>query len=81
MQVGESAGPTISLPAAALRSMALTITGTAGIPPMEVLVKLQKVMAYAASGDLTVATASVTLADIEESWVREYPGRRVVVKP
>jgi NADPH2:quinone reductase len=82
VQVGESAGPTISLPAAALRSMALTITGTAGIPPMEVLVNaLQKVMAYGASGDLTVATASVALADIEESWVREYPGRRVVVKP
>src|SRR5262249_28149731 len=32
VQVGESAGPTISLPAAVLRSTALTILGTAGIP-------------------------------------------------
>ena len=82
VQVGESAGPTISLPAAVLRSTALTITGTAGIPPMEVLVDaLQKVMAHGASGELTVATKSVALREIEESWVREYPGRRVVVKP
>jgi len=82
VQVGESAGQTISLPAAVLRSMALTITGTAGIPPIEVLVNaLQKVMAHGASGELTVATESVALAEIEESWVRDYPGRRVVVKP
>ena len=82
VQVGESAGPTISLPAAVLRSTALTITGTAGIPPIDVLANaLRKVMAHGASGELTVATASVALADIEESWVREYPGRRVVVKP
>jgi NADPH:quinone reductase-like Zn-dependent oxidoreductase len=82
VQVGESAGPTISLPAAVLRSTALTIMGTAGIPPMEVLANaLQKVMAHGASGDLTVATESVALREIEESWVQEYPGRRVVVKP
>ena len=32
VEVGESAGPTISLPAAVLRSTPLTILGTAGIP-------------------------------------------------
>ena len=32
VQVGEGAGPTISLPAAALRSTAITILGTAGNP-------------------------------------------------
>ncbi|MGB6667217.1 MAG: zinc-binding alcohol dehydrogenase family protein, partial [Candidatus Acidiferrum sp.] len=37
VQVGESAAPTISLPAAVLRSTALTILGTAGIPPRDVL--------------------------------------------
>src|SRR5579864_1320257 len=37
VQVGESAGPTISLPAAALRSTSLTILGTAGIPPANIL--------------------------------------------
>ena len=53
VQVGESAGPTISLAAAVLRSTALTILGTAGIPPRDILVDaLQKVMAHAASGEL-----------------------------
>src|SRR6185437_776036 len=37
VQVGESASPTITLPAAVLRSTALTIMGTAGIPPRNVL--------------------------------------------
>src|SRR5882762_4226405 len=37
VQAGESAGPTISLPAAVLRSTALTILGTAGIPSREIL--------------------------------------------
>src|SRR5215831_5200264 len=35
VQVGESAAPTISLPAAVLRSTARTIQGTAGIPPRD----------------------------------------------
>ena len=38
VQVGESAGPTISLAAAVLRSSPLAILGTARIPPREVLV-------------------------------------------
>src|SRR5579884_3336944 len=51
VQVGESAAPTITLPAAVLRSSALTILGTAGIPPREVLVDaFQQVMAHAAKG-------------------------------
>ena len=37
VQAGESAGPTISLPAAVLRSTPLTIVGTAGIPSREIL--------------------------------------------
>ena len=53
VQVGESAGATISLPAAVLRSTPLTIMGTAGMPPREALVDaMQQVMANAASGGL-----------------------------
>jgi D-arabinose 1-dehydrogenase-like Zn-dependent alcohol dehydrogenase len=80
-QVGESAGPRISLPAAVLRSSA-TILGTAGIPPRDVLVDaLQKVRAHAASGDLSIDTEAVPLADIEKAWQRESQGRRLVVVP
>ena len=83
VQVGESAGPTISLPAAVLRSTALTILGTAGIPSREVLVEaMQEVMARAARGELRIATERVPLAEIATVWERQGPsGRRIVVVP
>lgn len=82
VQVGESAGPVISLPAAVLRSAALTILGTAGIPPREVLESaLQNVMALAARGELHIDTEPVPLADVEDAWKREVRGRRLVVIP
>ncbi len=80
--VGESAGPTITLPAAVLRSAALTILGTAGVPPREVLTDaLQQVMNHAAQGLLRVDSERVALRDIEGAWERDVPGRRLVVIP
>ncbi len=82
VQAGESAGPTISLPAAVLRSTALTILGTAGIPARDVLTEaLQRVMAHAAKGDLKVDTARVPLSDIESAWEHNEAGRRIVITP
>jgi NADPH:quinone reductase-like Zn-dependent oxidoreductase len=82
VQVGESAGATIALPAAVLRSTALTILGTAGIPPREVLVDaMRQVMTRAARGELRIETERVPLADIAGAWVRPESGRRIVVIP
>ncbi len=82
VQVGESAGATIALPAAVLRSTALTILGTAGIPSREVLVDaMQQVMTRAARGELRIETERVALADIESVWQRPESGRRIVVIP
>lgn len=80
VQVGESAAPTITLPAAVLRSTALTILGTAGIPARDVLVEaFHQVMAYAAKGELHIDTETVPLADIENAWQRDQPGQRLVI--
>jgi NADPH2:quinone reductase len=82
VQVGESAASSITLPAAVLRSTALTLLGTAGIPARDVLVEaFQQVMAYAATGVLQIDTEKVSLADIENLWQREQPGRRLVIIP
>src|SRR5215468_2012724 len=82
VQVGESAAPTITLPAAVLRSTALTILGTAGIPPRDALVEaFQQVMAHAAKGDLQIDTETVPLAGIEKAWQRDQRGRRLVIMP
>ena len=82
VQVGESASPNITLPAAVLRSNALTIMGTAGIPPRDVMVKaFQQVMAHAAKGELQIDTERIPLTDIESAWQRDQPGRRLVIVP
>src|SRR6201993_482727 len=78
VQVGESAAPAITLPAAVLRSTALTILGTAGIPPRNVLLEaFQQVMAHAAKGELHLETERVPLADIEKAWQRDQSSRRL----
>ncbi|ABF41351.1 Alcohol dehydrogenase, zinc-binding protein [Candidatus Koribacter versatilis Ellin345] len=82
VQVGESAAPTISLNAATLRSAALTIMGTAGMPPREVLTSaLQNVFDHAASGRLRIETERVSLAEVESAWNRDASGRRIVFVP
>ncbi|HKD09203.1 MAG TPA: zinc-binding alcohol dehydrogenase family protein [Bryobacteraceae bacterium] len=80
VQVGESAGPAITLPAAVLRSTALTILGTAGIPPRSVLLEaFQQVMAHAANGALHIDTERVPLVEVENAWQRNQEGRRLVI--
>ncbi len=83
VQVGESAGATIKLPAAVLRSTAVTILGTAGIPPREVLFDAMKqVLERGAMGELRIETERVALAEIESVWKHAgTAGRRVVVVP
>jgi NADPH:quinone reductase-like Zn-dependent oxidoreductase len=80
VQVGESAGPTIALSAAVLRSTALTILGTAGISSPDVLVAaIHQVLDWAARGALQIETETVPLAEIEKVWQRPESGRRRLV--
>jgi NADPH2:quinone reductase len=82
IQAGESAGATIALPAATLRSTPLTIRGTAGIPPPELLAEaFETVMGHASRGDLRIDTERVPLADVEDAWRRNPRGRRIVLIP
>jgi NADPH2:quinone reductase len=79
--VGESAGPAISLPAAALRSAGLGILG-GGFPPMNILLDAyHQAMARAAAGELRIDTERVALSDVEEAWPRVEHGRRLVLIP
>lgn len=82
VQVGESAGSTISLPAAVLRSTALTILGTAGIPLRDTLIDaFQQVMTRAARGELRIKVEQVSLQDVERVWQRDSRGCRLVLIP
>lgn len=84
IEIGEMAGPTISLSAAALRSSGLEIHGSGGggIPYEAIFETFPKIWALAASGGLLIDTEEVPLADVEAAWRRPgSDGRRVVIVP
>jgi NADPH:quinone reductase-like Zn-dependent oxidoreductase len=82
VQVGESAGAAISLPAAVLRSTPLTIMGTAGIPSPDILMDaFREVMTRAARGELRIDVEQVPLDQVESAWQRDGDGRRLVLIP
>lgn len=85
VQVGESAGATIALPAAVLRSSRLEILGAgSGNAPTSREAwgeAIQWLLTSVASGALRIETEQTRLADIESEWGRERHGRRAVVIP
>jgi NADPH2:quinone reductase len=85
VEVGETAGATISLPAAALRSSRLEIlgagSGSAPASPDMWIEAIQQLMANVASGTLRIDTKRVPLADVKEVWDQDQRGRRTVIVP
>ena len=84
VEVGEMAGPTIVLPAAALRSSGLELYGGGGgsIPPKVIFDAFPQIWALAASGKLRIDIEQASLPDVEILWQRQdSPGRRFVIIP
>jgi NADPH2:quinone reductase len=84
VQAGESAGPVISLPAAALRSSRLELlgAGSGSAPPAEMWVEArQQLMSNLTCGKLRIDTDRIPLADIEDAWRCKPRGRRLVIVP
>jgi NADPH2:quinone reductase len=84
VDVGEMAGPTIVLPAAALRSSGLELYGGGGgsIPHKAIFDAFPQIWALAASGKLRIDIEQAPLADVETLWQRQdSPGRRLVIIP
>lgn len=80
VEVGESAGKTITLPGAVLRSVDLVLKGSGfGSASMtEIFSAIPQLFAMAAAGRLTVDEQTVPLADVEAAWSRGEKGRRIV---
>jgi NADPH:quinone reductase-like Zn-dependent oxidoreductase len=85
VQVGESAGPTVSLAAAVLRSSRLEIlgagTGSAPTAPETWLEAMRQLLDRVAQGLLRIETRRVPLASIESAWAQEQQGSRLVIVP
>jgi NADPH:quinone reductase-like Zn-dependent oxidoreductase len=85
VEVGESAGPTISLAAAVLRSSRLEIlgagSGNAAASPERWIEAVRRLMSNIGCGKLRIDTERVPLGDVENAWHQEQHGRRVVIIP
>jgi NADPH2:quinone reductase len=80
VEVGESAGKTITLPGATLRSVDLILKGSGfGSASMkEIFAAIPTLFSMAAEGSLTIDVEAVPLADVEAAWGRGEKGRRIV---
>jgi NADPH:quinone reductase-like Zn-dependent oxidoreductase len=80
VEVGASAGPNITLPAATLRSVDLTVCGSGfGAARLDViLAAIPMLFQAAAEGKLTIDVEAVPLAEVESAWNRVEKGRRLV---
>jgi NADPH:quinone reductase-like Zn-dependent oxidoreductase len=84
VEIGEMAGPTIALSAAALRSSGLELYGSGGgsVPPEAIFEAFPQVWALASAGKLRITTEPIPLADVERAWQRrDLDGRRLVLVP
>lgn len=80
VEVGESAGKTVTLPGALLRSVDLTLSGSGfGSVLLKVVFgSIQELFQIAADGHLRVAVEPVPLAGVTEAWASSEKGKRVV---
>ncbi len=83
VEVGESAGRTISLPGGVLRSVDLTLLGSGfGSARLDVIfAALPALFSLAAAAGLNIDVEPVPLAQVETAWNRVEKGRRVVFIP
>jgi NADPH2:quinone reductase len=80
VEVGESAGKTIALPGALLRSMDISLLGSGfgSVPINEVMGAIPRLFPLAAEGHLRANVESVPLAEVEAAWSRVEKGKRIV---
>ena len=80
VEVGESAGKTITLAGATLRSIDLKLLGSGfgSVSLDRVLGAIPTLFDMAAAGSLHVDVETVPLTDVESAWSRSEKGRRVV---
>jgi len=83
VQIGEMAGPQISLAASALRTSGLEILGAGGgLTPESIAEGTQQVWEWIKIGRLQADIEQVPLKDIENAWKRtDVQGKRIVIVP
>lgn len=80
VELGESAGKTINLPGATLRSIDLKLMGGGfgSVQLDQVFAAIPNLFSLAAEGVLKIGVEPVPLATVESAWSRVEKGRRIV---
>lgn len=83
VEIGDTAGKTISLPGATLRSIDLKLLGSGygSVDLDHILAAIPTLFSMAAKGDLTIDIERIPLRSVESAWTRKTEGRRIVFVP
>ncbi|GAA4684378.1 zinc-binding alcohol dehydrogenase family protein [Frondihabitans cladoniiphilus] len=83
IEIGSLAGPTASIPSAALRAARLQIVGSGqgSVTAREILAELPALAEAITAGEFDVTTRTVPLADVEQAWLAAGDSSRVVIVP
>jgi NADPH2:quinone reductase len=83
VQIGDTAGKTISLPGATLRSIDLKLLGSGfgSVDLDHILAAIPTLFSMATKGDLTIDIERIPLRSVESAWTRKTEGRRTVFVP
>ncbi len=81
VEIGSVSGPNVSLPAAVLRSTAISLmgSGTGSVPPARLLEDVRLLFDAASKSGWEIPVQVFPLSDIERAWVNEAAGARPVI--
>jgi NADPH:quinone reductase-like Zn-dependent oxidoreductase len=81
VQIGASAGPTLTLSAEMLRTSGLELLGAGIVPPEALREAMAMIWTWIAERKLTIDIEEVPLREIATAWNRKTPGDRIVLVP
>jgi hypothetical protein len=83
VQIGASAGATITLPAATLRSSGLELIGSGfgSVSPDQIFAAVTEFLKEAEKEPFQIKTTAVPLSEIETLWNSAQQGARLVFQP
>jgi NADPH:quinone reductase-like Zn-dependent oxidoreductase len=81
VQIGQAAGPTITLPADRLRTSGLELTGIGTVAPEVIAEALAQTWEWTRTGSLWMDLETVPLRDVARAWGRRTEGTRLVIVP
>jgi NADPH2:quinone reductase len=81
VQIGQSAGANIVLPAETLRTSGLLLMGIGKVLPDVIPEAVQQVWEWIQNSKLSIDVEQVSLKDISAAWQRKSEGKRIVIIP